>query len=151
VDRLETLLAIDILNSVKNNSFNPQEVAFLSEDTLSVDKPDSTTYVNIEKYDDDKISLKARASGKNFLFLGDNYVPVGWKATIDGNETKIFKVNHGFRGIVVPEGEHSIEFVFEPASWVLSKNIALALSSLTILGLILGVFVERNKSRKSLN
>ena len=151
VNRLETLQAIDILNSVKNNSFNPQEVAFLSEDTLSVDKPDSTTYVNIEKYGDDKISLKARASGKNFLFLGDNYVPVGWKATIDGNETKIFKVNHGFRGIVVPEGEHSIEFVFEPASWVLSKNIALALSSLTILGLILGVFVERNKSRKSLN
>jgi uncharacterized membrane protein YfhO len=67
------------------------------------------------------LSFKAKASGNNFLFLGDNYVPVGWKAAIDGNETKIYKVNHGFRGIVVPEGEHTIEFTYLPESFVISK------------------------------
>jgi hypothetical protein len=148
VDRVENLQAIDILNSVKNNTFNPKEVAFLSEDTLIVQKPDSTAYVSIQKYNDEKISIKVKASGNNFLFLGDNYVPIGWKATVDGKETKIFKVNHGFRGIVVPQGEHLIEFTYLPDSWVLSKNIALALSSLTILGLILGVFIERKKVKK---
>jgi hypothetical protein len=148
VDRVENLQAIDILNSVKNNTFNPKEVAFLSEDTLIVQKPDSTAYVSIQKYNDEKISIKVKASGNNFLFLGDNYVPIGWKATVDGKETKIFKVNHGFRGIVVPQGEHLIEFTYLPESWVLSKNIALALSSLTILGLILGVFIERKKVKK---
>jgi len=151
VDRVETLQAISILNLVKNNSFNPKEVAFLSEDTLIVQKPDSSAYVNILNYRDEKISLKVKATGSNFLFLGDNYVPVGWKATIDGRETKIFKVNHGFRGILVPEGEHLIEFTYLPESWVLSKNIALALSSLTILGLLLGVFVEVKRSKKNAN
>lgn len=147
VDRVESLTGIEILNAVKNNAFDPKEVAFLSEDTLTVDIPDSTAIVNIERYEDERIVLKAKASGNNFLFLGDNYVPVGWKATIDGNETKIFKVNHGFRGIVVPEGEHTIEFTYLPKSFVISKNLSLALSSLAFIGLFVGIFISRKKHK----
>lgn len=147
VDRVESLTGIEILNAVKNNSFDPKEVAFLSENTLTIDIPDSTAFVNIERYDDEKIVMKAKASGNNFLFLGDNYVPVGWKATIDGNETKIYKVNHGFRGIVIPEGEHTIEFTYLPKSFVISKNLSLALSSLAFIGLFVGIVINLKKSK----
>lgn len=147
VDRVETKSGIEILNAVKNNSFDPKEVAFLSDDRLTVEVPDSTAFVNIEKYEDERIVLKAKASGNNFLFLGDNYVPVGWKATINGIETKIFKVNHGFRGIVVPEGEHTIEFTYLPESFVISKNLSLALSSLAFIGLFVGIFISRKKHK----
>lgn len=147
VDKVESLPALQILNAVKNNSFDPQIVAFLSEDTLIVDMPDSTALADIVSYDDERIVIKAKASGNNFLFLGDNYVPVGWKATIDGEETKIFKVNHGFRGIVVPEGEHTIEFIYLPDSWVISKYVSLIISSLTFIGLFIGVVIIRKSKR----
>ena len=147
VDRVENRSGIDILTAVKNNAFDPKQVAFLSNDTVTVDVPDSSAFVNIERYDDERIIIKAKASGNNFLFLGDNYVPVGWKATIDGNETKIYKVNHGFRGIVVPEGEHTIEFAYLPKSFVISKNLSLALSSLAFIGLFIGIFISRKKHK----
>jgi uncharacterized membrane protein YfhO len=67
------------------------------------------------------------------------------KQAIDGNETKIYKVNHGFRGIVVPEGEHTIEFTYLPKSFVISKNLSLALSSLAFIGLFVGIFISRKK------
>ncbi len=146
VDKVETLPALQILNSVKNNSFDPKEVAYLSDDTITVDTPDSTTFVIIEKYEDEKIVINAKASGKNFLFLGDNYVPVGWKATLDGIETKIYKVNHSFRGILVPEGEHRIEFTYLPESFVISKNVALVLSSLAFVGLVVGIILIKRKT-----
>ncbi|MBS4033076.1 MAG: YfhO family protein [Ignavibacterium sp.] len=147
VDRLENRTGIQILTAVKNNTFDPKEVAYLSDDTVTVDVPDSTAFVNIERYEDERIVIKAKASGNNFLFLGDNYVPVGWKATIDDNETKIYKVNHGFRGIVVPEGEHTIVFTYLPKSFVISKNLALALSSIAFIGLIIGLVFSRKRNR----
>lgn len=147
VNRVESKSAIDIINAVKNNQFDPLDVAYLTDETISVDKPDSTASVEIIKYEDERIVIQAKASGNNFLFLGDNYVPVGWKALIDGVETKIYKVNHGFRGIIVPEGEHAIEFTYLPESFVISKYVSLTLSSLTFIGLFIGIVINRKKTK----
>jgi hypothetical protein len=150
VNRVENKPAIETINSVKNNLFDPKEVAYLTDETISVEPPDTTAYVEIARYTDEKITLKAKASGNNFLFIGDNYVPKGWTALIDGTETKIYKVNHGFRGIVVPEGEHTITFTYLPESWVIAKNLALGLSSLAIAGVFFGMFLIKRKSKKQI-
>ena len=34
----------------------------------------------------------------------------GWEAFIDGRKTKVYNVNVRYQGIVVPAGEHAIEF-----------------------------------------
>lgn len=139
VNFVEKATAIEILNKVKNNQFDPKEVAFVENENLKVDKPDSTTYAKIEKYGDENIFLNVKASGNNFLFLGDTYVGKGWKAYVDGKETTIYKTNHNFRGIVVPSGEHKIHFEYLPESFVITKNVALVLSSLVVLGLLYSV------------
>jgi uncharacterized membrane protein YfhO len=107
--------------------------------------PDSTAYVRMESYKDETITLDVNASGNNFLFLGDTYFPNGWKAYIDGTETKIYRTNHNFRGILVPEGEHKILFEYLPESFVISKYLALILSSLTVIGLIVGIILTRKQ------
>lgn len=144
VNSVELKKPIDILNEVKNNQFDPKQVVYLDE-PLSVDIPDSTAFVQLISYKDENIKLDVKASGNNFLFLGDTYFPKGWAATIDGNETKIYKANHGFRGILVPPGDHKIEFNYLPQSFVVSKYVALSLSSLAVLGLVVGLFFERRK------
>ena len=110
-----------------------------------MEEPDSTAFVNIESYKDETITLNVNASGSNFLFLGDTYYPNGWKAYIDGRETKIYRANHNFRGIVVPEGKHKVEFVYLPASFIISKYLSLVLSSLTIIGLIVGFILTKKQ------
>ncbi|MGE5681512.1 MAG: YfhO family protein, partial [Bacillota bacterium] len=146
VNSVQTKPALQILNLIKENAFDPKHTAFLEEGSLQVDMPDSlNSYVNIKSYKDEHITIDAKASGNNFLFLGDTYYPKGWKALVDGQETKIYRTNHNFRGIVVPKGTHKVEFIYAPASFYVSRIISLSLSSLVVLGIIAGLFFNLKK------
>lgn len=147
VDSLKVSTPMEILTAVKENTFDPKRVAFIEHEGVTIDKPDSTASVVVTTYKDEKIEINATASGNNLLFLGDTYFPKGWAAYIDGEETQIYKINHGFRGIIVPEGNHKITFVYLPISFVISKYAVLVLSTLTIIGLILGIYFENKKNK----
>jgi len=162
VNRVEQKPAIEIINLVKANQFDPADIAFVEEDVPTIDVPDSTAFVKIAKFEAEHIEINANATGNNFLFLGDTFmsgetdyklikVHTGWKAFIDGNETKIYRANHGFRGIVVPAGNHKIELVYSPESFLISKYLSLVFSSIIMVGLIVGVVLNfrRKSSGKS--
>ncbi|MFA4873444.1 MAG: YfhO family protein [Patescibacteria group bacterium] len=55
--------------------------------------------------------ILTETDGNALLVLNESWYP-GWRATIDGAETAIFPVNLAFQGIIVPEGEHRIEFQY---------------------------------------
>lgn len=146
VDSVAVMKTIDGLNLIKNNQMDPKHFAFVEESlNVKADKPDTSASVRITGYEDEHITIDARATGNNFLFLGDTYFPNGWKAMVDGKETKIYRANHGFRGIIVPAGEHKVEFRFHPESFFISQKIALVLSSLVLAAFLLGVFLEFRK------
>jgi len=147
VDSVATAVPLEILNLVKNNGFDPKQVSYLTDLTLDIDKPGNNASVTVTKYLDEKIELDVLATGNNLLFLGDTYYPNGWRAYVDGNETPIYKLNHGFRGVIVPEGKHKIVFEYRPTSFVVSKYLALSLSFLTILGLSLGLYFDSKKNK----
>ena len=157
VNKIEHKGDLEVLNDMKANTFDPKNIAYVNGEKINVDAPDSTTYVRFADYKNEKISLDVNASGNNFLFLGDNYAVKGltlpfissemWKAYIDGNKTEIHLVNHGFMGIVVPKGTHKVEFIYNPTSFVLSKYIALTLSTLVMAGVLLTIFVSLRKKR----
>jgi uncharacterized membrane protein YfhO len=62
------------------------------------------------------------------------YFP-GWLAYVDGAPTPIYRTDYLFRGIVVPAGQHTITFVYRPAS-VLVGAVISALALLVIAGLL---------------
>ncbi len=144
VNKVEQKPALDILNLMKANSFDPKNIAYLEDLKINVDEIDSTVYANITKYTDENIELNVSASGNNFLFVGNTFVK-GWKAFVNGNETKIYKTNHGYLGLIVPKGKHKILVTYSPDSFYISKYVALVLSSLVIVGLILSIFFEYRK------
>ncbi len=147
----ETKNDLNVLDAIKNNEFDPKDKAFVNVNIPNIVVPDSAARVNITEYKDETIALDVRATGNNFLFLGDTYLPTGWKAYIDGSKTEIYKTNHDFMGIVVPNGLHKVEFIYAPTSFYISKYLELILSSLVILGLILaGIFeIKKTKLAKS--
>jgi hypothetical protein len=100
---------------------------------LSVYKPDELTYTS-------------KASGSRFAVFSEIYYPKGWIAYIDGKESEIAQVNYVLRGLVIPEGEHTIEFKFHPQSYYLGHNLALGSSVIAVLFLFGGIFWNLKKT-----
>jgi uncharacterized membrane protein YfhO len=47
------------------------------------------------------------------LILSEMDYP-GWQASIDGNDSRIFRVNYFLRGIVIPAGTHYVMLRYQP-------------------------------------
>jgi len=85
----------------------------------------SDSKVQITKYRDDRVELSARMDAPGLVLLTDTYYP-GWKAYVDGERTELYEADYLFRGVSVPEGEHRIEFVYDPASFKIGAAVSLS-------------------------
>jgi hypothetical protein len=105
--------------------------------TLPPDTPlTEAETVAITAYAPDRIELAATASVPRLLVLSEMEFP-GWRATIDGEEVPIHRTNYLFRGVVVPPGEHTVEFVYRPAS--VRSGLIISALALAIVVAILAV------------
>jgi hypothetical protein len=67
----------------------------------------------ITRYSPESIHLTA--TGPGYLVLTDAYYP-GWSAAVDGQPATIHRADIMFRAVVLPPGEHVVEFRYAPLS-----------------------------------
>ncbi|MCQ2251065.1 MAG: YfhO family protein [Bacteroidales bacterium] len=96
---------------------------------------DSSTIV-LTKYQPNYISYDADAKRDRLAVFSEIYYPKGWQAYIDGKEVDHICADYILRALVVPAGQHKIEFRFDPTSIRVGKIIAAIASSLLILALL---------------
>lgn len=61
-------------------------------------------------YSPNKVIIKTQNNGQGFLVLTDVYYST-WQALIDGKKTDIIPTDYDLRGVIVPSGSHTVEFV----------------------------------------
>ncbi|MCX7797071.1 MAG: YfhO family protein [Melioribacter sp.] len=144
VDSVTVKTPLEILHAIKDDSFNPKKLAFVEKKDFNIEKTDTNSYSEIVSYKDEQVIVRTSSKKNHFLFFGTTYLP-GWKAFIDGTQTKIYRTNHGFQGIVVPAGEHKIEFKYEPKAFIIGKNISLVLNLLLYAGIIVVLLIQKKK------
>ena len=135
---------------LKNPNFNLRQNVILEEklsnesiNKLKLSKDNEINNVNIISYETNNVLIETSNFDASILILTDVYYP-GWKAFIDGTETKIYRADGLVKAIFVPEGEHTIEFVYLPESY----NTGITISLITALILVAIYFVSRNKYRR---
>jgi hypothetical protein len=85
------------------------------------------------KFDTDSTSdLAFTSTGPSLMVVSDVYYP-GWQAFVDGTPVPIFRADFLFRAILVPAGQHHIQFKYQPASFV----AGVVLFSITIVALFI--------------
>lgn len=146
VNEVKVAKPLEILNNIKNNSFDPLQVAFVEDQQINVDSVGKDASLNFTYAKEELYEMQVNATGNNLLFFGNTYIPVGWKATIDDKPTNIYKVNHGFMGIVVPKGSHKVQFLYHPDTFYTGRIITLILNLLLILGIIFSLIEYRKVS-----
>jgi hypothetical protein len=78
-----------------------------------------------EIFDRGPENVLVKANGPGLLVLTDAYHR-GWRAYLDGRQVPVYLANYVARGVGLPQGEHTVEFVFDPLSWRLGLAISLA-------------------------
>jgi len=127
---------IQRLQYLNSAEFNPRKMAILEKElSQKIETPDSTN-IKID-FQPEKVVLDVYTDKQSLLVLSEMYYPPGWKAFIDGGkEIEIYKTNHLLRSVVVPKGNHKIEFIFHPASYYAGLRISFV-SLLILYGMIL--------------
>jgi hypothetical protein len=139
VDTVKFADELDFLYKVKDNTFNPRNVAFIHDKSINLNNIKPTfgkSTVKTISYTPDYRVYKLYAENDNFLFISDTYYPSGWKYILDGKEINVIRTNHAYRGFIIPKGQHTLEMSFAPTSFYVAKYLALILSLM-----ILGIFI----------
>lgn len=108
---------------------------------------DSLATIKLDLYKPNHLKYTSNNSNDGFAVFSEIYYKDGWKATIDGKEAPIYRVNYTLRGLEIPKGKHTIEFKFEPEVVKTGSTIALFSSIGMILLIIGGVYFERKKKK----
>jgi Bacterial membrane protein YfhO len=98
---------------------------------------DSTASVSLIENLNDKISYRVKSKSNQFAVFSEIYYDKGWNAFIDGKPTPYCKVDYVLRGIAVPAGDHTVEFRFEPQSYIMGNRLSVWASLITYLLLII--------------
>ncbi len=83
-----------------------------------------TTTARVTEYGPRNITIETENEQDGFLVLSEMYYPIGWAATIDGEEIQIYKTNYVLRGMQVPAGNHTIHLDFEPAAYIWGSRLS---------------------------
>ena len=101
-------------------------------------RPDAEDEIKMTFYAPNKLEYNARVANERVAVFSEIYYPEGWHLYIDGQETKIGRVNYVLRAAVIPAGEHQIRMEFKPAilqadRWCFALSIVLLLLVIVLL------------------
>lgn len=125
-------------------------LAFITQDQKALIKlsqvgKDSLSNIKLTDYNTQRLVYQSNNSKDGLAVFSEMYYPHGWKATIDGNEVPIARVNYALRGLNVPAGSHKIVFTFEPQVVKTGSMIMLGSNILLAICIIGGLFIMFKK------
>jgi hypothetical protein len=97
---------------------------------------DSTAAIHLIENLNDKISYQFKSKTNQFAVFSEVYYDKGWNAFIDGKPAPYCKVDYILRGMAIPAGDHTIEFRFEPQSYIMGNRLSIWASIIIYLLLI---------------
>ena len=125
--------------------FNPYSSAVV----LKYEGDDMPANVNgqaiIKLKEENKIEINCQSETGGLLVLSEVYYKPGWKAFVNGVETKIYQTNHILRSVYIPSGESEVLFEYDDSRWQNTRMLS-RISILTVLMLIgFSILIERKQ------
>lgn len=99
----------------------------------------ATGSIQLTNYELDYLTYESKSSSSGLAVFSEVYYPKGWNVTIDGEPAEFIRVNYFMRGLVIPEGKHTIEWKFEPQSYKQGEQIAMVGSILLLISFVGGI------------
>jgi len=133
--------AAQTLRGLTNANFRPNEIVYLPLEARSFVTATNQTDIRItsSKIASQRIELEVEARQSGWVVVAQTHYPA-WRATVDGNATRLWRANHAFQALEVPPGTHRITLVYRDRAFQVGASVSLA----TLVGC---VAVWRRKSQ----
>lgn len=142
------------------NEFGPADTAIIDKRFASMVQGknlerDSSSVITMEHqkpYNPDYVVYKTKTSKEQLAVFSEVYYEPDWRAYIDGKPADYFRANYILRAMVIPAGEHKIEFKNEAPTLHKWDKITLVISILMLAAMAGGLVVHyrREKTGKEL-
>jgi hypothetical protein len=138
---LPSVSAVDqaTLYELTRPTFDPHKVVLLAEapagQSMASGANQDAGTVEFASYAPKRIVLSAHALTPAVLLLNDKY-DSDWRVTVDGRPEKLLRANFIMRGVYVPAGNHTVEFVFKPSTTPLAISVTASAVAMLLLVLI---------------
>lgn len=132
------------------NDFDPATEAIIEKNDAihlkgkSIEEDESAT-IKLDHYQPNYLRYTAKTNTKQLAVFSEVYFPGGWEAYINGQEAKHFRVNYTLRAMVIPPGQHEVEFYFRPDTFYKGRIIAGISSAILIVILAGGAYMLLKK------
>jgi uncharacterized membrane protein YfhO len=103
--------------------------------------------MNISDYEETYIKGTVNMPSGDMLYTSINY-DKGWTVTVDGVKTNTEKIGGALIGVYVPEGEHTVEFKYQPQGLILGAGIS-AITAAAVIAYLIFLYIFKNKNIKS--
>ncbi len=97
---------------------------------------DSTASIRLVRNVNDTIVYHASSKTNQFAVFSEIYYDKGWNVLVDGKTASYLRVDYALRGMVLPAGDHTVVFTFEPSSYKTGNTLALIASLIAYLLLL---------------
>ncbi|MBI3576786.1 YfhO family protein [Candidatus Gottesmanbacteria bacterium] len=124
-----------ILDTLYDPAFDMRNRVIL-EEKPAIEPTSGEGTAGFVRYSPNEIIMKTTSAAPKLLFLSDVY-DKGWKATIDGNKTRLYRADYDFRAVSLPAGEHTIRMFYWPESFQIGLWLAFS-------GFILLIYAHRH-------
>lgn len=138
-----------IASNADRAGWNPRSETVVSEEVaplISQAAYSGEGTIAMTAYHPDKLTYRFKSDERQLAVFSEIYYPLGWKAYVDGKETPIARVNYALRAIEIPEGEHTVQFIYRLKSYERSGKIAWA--GFGLMALLIGVGLYRGSKHK---
>ncbi len=114
-----------MIAAMQERSFAPdEEVILISEGSaLSSDGANGGDRVRIVRYEPERVTIEAALASPGYLVVTDTYYP-GWRVLVNGQPADILRADLYFRAVHLPEGEHVVEFIYDPLTFKLGSLVS---------------------------
>jgi len=106
---------------------------------------DSTATIKMTSYEPNDLNYTSNSQTDRLAVFSEMYYKDGWNAYIDGQPADYIRVDYVLRAMLIPAGNHKIEFKFHPSHYFIGENISLASSIILFGGCIGFLFMQFRK------
>lgn len=147
------------ITSLGEPAWNPRNKAFVDRrfegqlKGMTTPVVDSSSSIALTNYKVNHLTYKSSAREPQVALFSEIYYDKGWTAYVDGTRVPYFRADYVLRGMVVPAGDHTIEWRFAAPNFALLVGITATCSLILLLGalgmIVYQLVVAVRKSRKT--